>query len=57
MALSETWDAAPVEASAAQDRVELLVGGARCAGCIQKIESAVRARAGVTSARLNLTTG
>ncbi|MET3665494.1 heavy metal translocating P-type ATPase [Caulobacter sp. 1776] len=38
-------------------RVELLVSGARCAGCIRKIETAVDALPEVTSARLNLTTG
>ncbi|MDI1363749.1 MAG: heavy metal translocating P-type ATPase, partial [bacterium] len=38
-------------------RLELLVTGARCAGCISKIEKAVRALPGVDGARLNLTTG
>ncbi|AZS21540.1 MULTISPECIES: heavy metal translocating P-type ATPase [unclassified Caulobacter] len=38
-------------------RLELLVRGARCAGCISKIEKAVRALPGVDAARLNLTTG
>ena len=38
-------------------RLELLVTGARCAGCINKIEKAVRELPGVEAARLNLTTG
>lgn len=38
-------------------RLELLVTGARCAGCISKIEKAVRALPGIEAARLNLTTG
>ncbi|ALL12762.1 heavy metal translocating P-type ATPase [Caulobacter henricii] len=38
-------------------RLELLVNGARCAGCIGKIEKAVAALPGVDGARLNLTTG
>ena len=38
-------------------RLELLVTGARCAGCISKIEKAVRAEPEVAAARLNLTTG
>ena len=38
-------------------RLELLVSGARCAGCINKIEKAVRELPGVDAARLNLTTG
>lgn len=37
--------------------VELLVRGARCAGCLSKIEREVRALPGVALARLNLTTG
>ncbi|KRA64916.1 cation-transporting ATPase [Caulobacter sp. Root656] len=43
--------------AAGRGRVELLVGGARCAGCISKIEKAVRGLPGVSAARLNLTTG
>jgi Cu2+-exporting ATPase len=35
----------------------LLVKGARCAGCLSKIENAVAALPGVAAARLNLTTG
>ncbi len=42
---------------AGRGRVELLVNGARCAGCISKIEKAVRSLPGVSAARLNLTTG
>ena len=38
-------------------RIELLVRGARCAGCLGKIERGVKAVAGVDEARLNLTTG
>jgi P-type Cu2+ transporter len=37
--------------------LELLVRGARCAGCISKIENGVGQLAGVTNARLNLSTG
>lgn len=61
MALTDTFASSRLETSPApaqsQGRIELLVVGARCAACIQKIESAVRALEGVTSARLNLTTG
>jgi Cu2+-exporting ATPase len=38
-------------------RLELLVKGARCAGCMAKIEKGVGALPGVSSARLNLTSG
>jgi Cu2+-exporting ATPase len=38
-------------------RFEVSVKGARCAGCIAKIESGVKALPGVTDARLNLSTG
>lgn len=38
-------------------RLEILVRGARCAGCIRKVEAAAIALPGVTGARLNLTTG
>jgi Cu2+-exporting ATPase len=37
--------------------LELLVRGARCAGCLAKIEREVNALPGVTQARMNLTTG
>jgi Cu2+-exporting ATPase len=40
-----------------QQRLELLVQGARCAGCLNKIEKGVAALPGVTLARMNLTTG
>lgn len=42
---------------AARRPIELLVRGAKCAGCMGKIERAVAGLPGVTSARLNLTTG
>lgn len=38
-------------------RLELMVRGAHCAGCLKKIESGVSGLGGVTSARLNLSTG
>ena len=38
-------------------RLDLLVTGARCAGCISKIEREMGALPGVDSARLNLSTG
>ncbi|MBS0384864.1 MAG: cadmium-translocating P-type ATPase [Proteobacteria bacterium] len=38
------------------DRLELMVEGASCAGCIKKIESAMLALPGVRDARLNLST-
>lgn len=38
-------------------RIELAVRGARCAGCMAKIESGVKSLDGVTDARLNLSTG
>lgn len=38
-------------------RVELLVTGARCAGCMGKIERTAAAAPGVETARFNLTTG
>lgn len=39
------------------DSLELLVRGAKCAGCIRKIESGLLAQPGVRDARLNLSTG
>jgi Cu2+-exporting ATPase len=39
------------------DRLELLVQGARCAGCMAKIEAGTARLPGVTSTRFNLTTG
>jgi Cu2+-exporting ATPase len=38
-------------------RLELLVQGAHCAGCLNKIERNIGALSGVTHARMNLTTG
>jgi P-type Cu2+ transporter len=38
-------------------RLEVLVKGARCAGCIRKIEQGLLALPGVQDARLNLSTG
>ena len=41
-----------------EDRqLDLLVQGARCAGCLAKIEKGVGALPGVRQARMNLTTG
>jgi Cu2+-exporting ATPase len=40
-----------------EGRLELLVRGARCAGCLAKIEKAAASAPGVDHARLNLTTG
>ncbi|MBX3428329.1 MAG: heavy metal translocating P-type ATPase [Hyphomonadaceae bacterium] len=42
--------------SSGQDTLELMVNGARCAGCIQKIERGLLALPGVIDARLNLST-
>ena len=39
------------------ETLELMVKGAKCAGCIRKIESGLLALPGVTDARLNLSTG
>ena len=43
--------------AAGLDRCELLVRGARCGGCLAKIEKGVGELPGVENARLNLTTG
>lgn len=40
-----------------RDVLELLVQGAKCAGCIAKIEGGLQALPGVADARLNLSTG
>lgn len=40
-----------------RDTLEVLVQGAKCAGCIAKIEGGLLALPGVTDARLNLSTG
>lgn len=42
---------------ASRDSLELLVEGAKCAGCIRKIEGGLLAMPGVAEARLNLSTG
>src|SRR5690606_35118110 len=63
--MAVTWDAAATPDMGAfvrrdaegQAGVDLLVRGARCAGCIAKIERAVAALPGVASARLNLSLG
>lgn len=44
-------------AGAGSERADLLVRGARCAACLNKIETAVAGLPNVQSARLNLTTG
>lgn len=60
-ALSETaaaTDPGPfVRRDGDADAIELLVRGAKCAGCIAKIEGGVGALPGVSAARLNLSTG
>ncbi len=38
------------------DHLDVMITGARCAACIQKIEAAMRAIPGMVSARLNLST-
>ncbi len=40
-----------------RDVLELLIQGAKCAGCIRKIEGGLLAMSGVDAARLNLSTG
>ncbi|MBS0279912.1 MAG: heavy metal translocating P-type ATPase, partial [Proteobacteria bacterium] len=45
------------ETSAGEERFDVLVKGARCAGCIAKIERGVKAVPGVRDGRLNLSTG
>jgi Cu2+-exporting ATPase len=42
---------------ASAHRLELLVRGARCAGCLSRIEAAARAVPSVSEARMNLSTG
>ncbi len=46
-----------VHGEAGSRSFEVAVNGARCAGCIAKIEAGVRGIAGVREARLNLSTG
>lgn len=63
--MAVTWDAANAPDMGAfvhrradgRAGVDLLVRGARCAGCIAKIEKAVAALPGVATARLNLSLG
>jgi Cu2+-exporting ATPase len=43
-------------ASSGDDLIELMVTGAKCAGCIRKIESGLLALHGISEARLNLST-
>lgn len=51
-------DPAPfVQRQEGRARLELIVFGARCAGCIAKIEKGLKALNGVEDARLNLSTG
>lgn len=58
LALSEGQDPTPfVRQSGAGHRLELAVTGARCAGCIKKIEGELGGVAGVSAARMNLSTG
>ena len=40
-----------------RESIELLVQGAKCAGCIRKIEGGLLAMPGIADARLNLSTG
>jgi Cu2+-exporting ATPase len=42
---------------AGRDSLELIIDGAKCAGCIRKIEGGLLAMPGLTEARLNLSTG
>jgi P-type Cu2+ transporter len=66
MALTGTLPGAPAPADLsafvrpkgeAEEGVELLVRGARCASCLRKIETGVAGLNGVSEARLNLTSG
>ena len=55
---ARTTDAAPfVRKSGTQSRLSLSVTGAKCAGCLSRIEGSVSELPGVESARLNLSTG
>ena len=49
-------DAFVRRAPSGSDSIELMVTGAKCAGCISKIERGLIALPGVTEARLNLST-
>jgi Cu2+-exporting ATPase len=58
LALGADADPSPfVRDTAAGHRLELAVTGARCAGCIKKIEGELGRVPGVTFARMNLSTG
>jgi P-type Cu2+ transporter len=58
LALGADSDPSPfVRDTAAGHRLELAVTGARCVGCIQKIEGDLGRIPGVTAARMNLSTG
>jgi len=57
LALQRDLEAFVRRDDAGRGQLDLLVSGARCAGCISKIEKAVRGLPGVEAARLNLTTG
>jgi Cu2+-exporting ATPase len=46
-----------VQKSGKSQHLELHVSGAKCAGCLAKIEKSVGALEGVSEARLNLSTG
>jgi len=46
-----------VHRDGAHETLELMVKGAKCAGCIRKIEGGLLALPGVSDARLNLSTG
>ena len=57
MALAYDAGAAPTTDRNESRPLELLVRGARCAGCLAKIESGIARLDGVAEARLNLTSG
>lgn len=45
-----------VRTQGAHSTLDLIVGGARCGGCLAKIENGLRDEAGVTDVRMNLST-
>lgn len=55
-AVASALDLFAVERESGRVRLDLLVPGIHCAGCIRKIEGAVRALPGVEHARVNFTT-
>ncbi len=62
MALTESFPARDLSAFVisrgdAEEGVDLLVKGARCAACLRKIETGIGELPGITQARLNLTSG